>query len=1587
MSQEPSYLSKGNILVVDDTPADLQLLAGMLSQQGYKVRSASNSVVALESVESILPDLILLDIMMPQMDGYDLCSVLKASPTTKDIPVIFISALDEAFDKIKSFSVGGADYITKPFQVEEVLARVENQLTIGRLSRQLAEQNARLQQEIRACEACQRQAARYRQQAKQAEKAWRESEERWQLALKSINGGIWDINFKTGAVFHSARWKEMLGYEDNEVENSNDEWIRRVHPDDREAVMDARQAHLDQKTPNYVAEYRLRCKDGSYKWILSRAQAVWDEQGNPIRLIGSHEDITERKHTEEALAESEQKYRALVEASQDVIWSVDTQGCYTFVNCAVKQIYGYEPEEMLGRPFTDFMPPGQMAKDLEVFQSLLAGGSVFQYETINLARDGKPIQLMVNAIAQRDSEGNILGATGTASNITQRKQAVNEAARSAAVIASSERQYRNLVETSQDIIWSTDTQGCFTFVNPAVKQIFGYEPEEIIGRPFSDFTPPKQVPLDLKAFRHLFNKEGLHQYETIRLAKDSRLIHLLVNALTLVDEQGNVVGATGTASDITARKLAEAEIIRSRDLLESIFNDSADALFLVSSETLLTVDCNQRAVELFEATSKYELINIEGHSLQKELFTPEELTSILDEMALYGVWTRELEYVTKKGKFFWGSLAAKPIHVAEHQMHLVRVTDITERKHREEALQLIVEGTASATGSNFMHSCVRYLAQALQVRYAMIWEVLDSATVVLVQSSVTQERSPRVSECRRVRILAFWQGERWGENSEYELVDTPGKQVLNRGTKCHYPQDVQAVFPNAPELVRLNAQSYLGMPLTDSDGNILGVLAVMDVKPMPHDLGKEMILKIFAARAGVELKRQQIEEALRESAKREHAIARVIQRMRQTLDIDTIFRATTEELRQVIECDRVAIYRFKPDWSGEFVAESAASGWNSLVQEQKNNSNLTKNAVEGERCVVKTFDSDPDLVQDTYLQETQGGTYSEGATYCCVQDIYKAGFDSCYINLLEQFQARAYIIVPIFCGCQLWGLLATYQNSGSRQWEAEEINIVVQIGVQLGVTLQQAELLEETQRQSAQLKEAKEAAEVANRAKSKFLANMSHELRTPLNAILGFSQVMNRDSLLSREQQGYLAIILDSGEHLLELINDILEMSKIEAGRITLKENNFDLYHLLDSIEEMLQLKASSKGLQLIFERTTDVPQHVYCDEGKLRQVLINLLGNAIKFTESGTVMLRVGMGTGERREGRQGGQGGQGRQGGFSNASPSPVSPPTPVSSHSSLSTLYSRISFEVSDTGSGIAQEEIDSLFEPFTQTATGRKSQQGTGLGLPISRSFVQLMGGDITVSSTVGQGATFKFDVLLKTARVTDIQVQQPSQRVIGLAPEQEEYRLLVVEDTRVSRLLLVKLLTSVGFQVREASNGEEAIALWQSWEPHLILMDMQMPVMDGYEATQRIKSHLQGQATVIIALTASAFEENRSHVLSVGCDDFIRKPFREAVLFSKIADHLGVCYVYEQSAQPAATFTPQPQATERYELSAASLSVMPSQWLSQLHRAAEGCQDEEILALIEQIPEPHSALKLALADLVDNFRLDLIIDLINASTNE
>jgi PAS domain S-box-containing protein len=476
----------------------------------------------------------------------------------------------------------------------------------------------------------------------------------------------------------------------------------------------------------------------------------------------------------------------------------------------------------------------------------------------------------------------------------------------------------------------------------------------------------------------------------------------------------------------------------------------------------------------------------------------------------------------------------------------------------------------------------------------------------------------------------------------------------------------------------------------------------------------------------------------------------------------------------------------------------------------------------------------------------------------------------------------------------------------------------------------------------SELQKAQREAEAANQAKSVFLANMSHELRTPLNAILGFTQLMDRDQSLSLEQQENLKVINRSGEHLLGLINEVLEMSKIEAGQVELQERIFDLYDLLLGLEEMFSLKAEEKNLTLHLYWDDEVPRYVLMDEGKIRQVLSNLLGNAVKFTEVGGVSLRV------------------------------------TCTTHSKEKV---QLNFAVEDSGPGIVPEELVQIFEPFVQASTGTTIQEGTGLGLSISRKYARLMDGDITVSSKLGEGSRFQFDVLVKTAGEAEIEKEKPPLRVLGLEPGQPEYRLLIAEDNEMNRQLLLKLLEPHGFGVKEAANGQEAIEIWQDWDPHLIWMDLRMPIMDGHQATRKIKSSSKGQDTVVIALTATAYEEERERVQLEGCDDFIRKPFREDEIYAMLVKHLGVQFIYEKEESAPGSLEI-PAAQQDYKLSGA-LAEVPISILVDLRAAIIEADLNRILELIDQVALQNPVLAGQLAELARNFeykRLLMVIDL-------
>jgi PAS domain S-box-containing protein len=442
-----------------------------------------------------------------------------------------------------------------------------------------------------------------------------------------------------------------------------------------------------------------------------------------------------------------------------------------------------------------------------------------------------------------------------------------------------------------------------------------------------------------------------------------------------------------------------------------------------------------------------------------------------------------------------------------------------------------------------------------------------------------------------------------------------------------------------------------------------------------------------------------------------------------------------------------------------------------------------------------------------------------------------------------------------------------------------------------------------------QAEKEREIAERANRAKSQFLANMSHELRTPLNAILGFSQLMLRDRNLMADYRENLETIARSGEHLLTMINQVLDLSKIEAKCMILNEKSFDFHRMLDDLENMFTLRAQEKHLLMIFERSADVPRYICADEVRLRQVIINLIGNAVKFTKEGGIALRI--------------------------------------SSKYCGETLV--LQFEIEDTGAGMDEAELNTVFDAFVQSETGILSGEGTGLGLAISRQFVKLMGGKMTVNSRRDRGSVFGFTVSVRPADNAEISIHASDRRVMALAPDQPKYRILITDDKWDNRHLLAKLLGKLGFEVREAENGQETLEIWESWEPHLIWMDMRMPVMDGYEASRRIKATLKGQATAIIALTASAFEEDRKLVISAGCDDFVRKPFRESEIFEMMEKHIGVRFVYEEDEK-----TCQESENRDTEPNTEDWAAVPKELSDALQDATVRADMNRIAEIIDQI---------------------------------
>jgi two-component system sensor histidine kinase/response regulator len=428
---------------------------------------------------------------------------------------------------------------------------------------------------------------------------------------------------------------------------------------------------------------------------------------------------------------------------------------------------------------------------------------------------------------------------------------------------------------------------------------------------------------------------------------------------------------------------------------------------------------------------------------------------------------------------------------------------------------------------------------------------------------------------------------------------------------------------------------------------------------------------------------------------------------------------------------------------------------------------------------------------------------------------------------------------------------------------------------------------------------------------------------------------MKRDRNLSPQSLEHLEIINRSGEHLLATINDILEMSKIEAGRTVFVPTTFDLHALIYDLERMFRLRTDSKNLRFLVEKVGHIPQWVKTDEGKLRQVLINLMGNAVKFTEEGGIVLRLG--------------------GIVENAA-------------------AVNIQFEVEDTGPGMTEGEIGRLFQAFEQTTSGIKSG-GTGLGLALSQGFVQIMGGTISVISTVGKGSIFRFKLPVQEDSEENAAKKEAKQRVLCLKPGQNEIRILIADDRETNRQLLLQMLKVVGFATQYAVNGKEAVQMVQKWKPQVVLMDMAMPVMDGYEATRKIKASPNSRNTAIVAVTASAFEEDKKRILAAGADDYLSKPFKDAELFEIIGRLTGAEYLYEETSALKVSDTADDKV-----LMCKTVAALPPDLVNQMRAAVESADIDQLNDLVLQLAKGQPLLAKQIQEMAARYEYEALTEI-------
>lgn len=1245
-----------------------------------------------------------------------------------------------------------------------------------------------------------------------------------------------------------------------------------------------------------------------------RIVAERDEHGVITGALAISRDVTERKQMEEALRSSEQRFHAIFNQSVELIGLLSADGTLLEANPAALKMAGVDKTAVLGKPFWEtpwWSHSAELQQRVREAIREAATGHVVNFEAAHPDSDGNIRYVDFSLKPVTDSDGRVIQLIPEGHDITERKRA-------ATALAASERQFRSLSENSPDNIIRYDRQCRAIYYNPKVTQTLAVDHAKILGRTPTELGySGSEISADYEGhIRRVLESGEADDMELTVPHPDGTLRNHLVRFSAEYDDQGEIIGVLAIGRDITDLKQAEqdrqqhAQFLAHMDRVNRAIqgtNDMDAMMASVLDEVLDIFGCDRAfllypcdpesptwTVPMERTRPEYPGAQAMGTEIPMAAGTAMKMKQVLEAPGVVKFDAVPDEIAERFSVKSMMSMAIRPklakpwefgIQQCSHERHWT-----TDEEHLlEEIGRRLTDGLTSLL-------ILRDL-RASELRYRRIVDTAREGVLL-------------VDEHGRVTFANAHLGEMLGY--------TPGQLQDRLVTDVMLEEDLNDHKLKLANREKNRAETY-ERRLRKSDRTLMWALvSATPIFEEGHYHGALAMVTDITA-----LKEAELQLRLRE--KYSQSLLRLSRRLEQAQSPGDAIIAAQDEVVAMLDYHYLVVYLLSED----------RSCFKLLVKEGSLNDMIDK------------FSATLPIAGDPMLEEI-----AAAQDIVVVEDARTDPRTNKAI--VEQMNLLTIINVPVFLSGRHLGTIATgtIGDQDVRNPTRAEREYLTAMASHMAVTLDRMLLLaertqaeealrihkehleEEVTQRTEELRLARDAAEAANKAKSTFLANMSHELRTPLNAILGFSQMLRQESDLNAAQRENIDIINNSGEHLLKLINDVLEIAKIEAGKLQLETSTFDLHGLVRDVADMMRQRARQKGLQLLLDQSSEVPRYVKGDGARLRQILINLVGNAVKFTAEGGVTIRLGV----RQNTRQ-------------------------------------HLLIEVEDTGPGINAADQKRLFKPFVQLSEGM-THGGTGLGLSIVRQYIQLMGGNITVDSTPGKGSLFLIDLPLELGLEADIKRlrdEAPS-KVVALAPGQPRYRILIAEDQRDNQLLLTRLMAGLGLETKIANDGAECVALFETWQPDLIWMDRRMPIMDGIEATRRIRSLPGGDRVKIVAVTASVFKEQEPELRAAGIDEYVRKPYRFHEIYDSLGHQLGLKFVYQTDTTP-------PAEHQAQVLSAGQLSALAPGLREDLRVALESLDRVRIDAAIARIHDTDPELADTLWQLVDEFNYPHVLDVI------